>query len=548
MKAADLFIKSLESAGITHIFGVPGEENLAMVESIRNSNIKLVVTRDEQAATFMAATFGRLTGRTGVAMSTLGPGATNLVTGVAYAQLGAMPLLVITGQKPIKKRKQGMFQIVDVCSMMRPITKLTETIVGADRVPTLVHHALRIAEGERPGAVHLELPEDIAEEESDMEIPAWQVPHRPVASPEAIKELVKAIEQAKSPVLILGAGANRKDMREELHAFIERTGIPFITTQLGKGSADERLETFLGTAAFSDNDFVHRGLAQSDLVLAVGYDYIEKPPAFAAAERRFVNINFYPAGIDEVWRPDYEVVGDIAATLRSVTARVDPQEWDFKYVPRLRKLMLEDTADQSTSGANPVKPQRLVRDLRAVLTDDAVVSLDNGMHKLWFARNYPAYQPNTLLLDNALATMGAGLPGAIAAKMLRPTRQVVAVVGDGGFMMNLADLETAQRLKLDLVVIILNDSGYGMIKWKQAGMNLPDFGLDFTNPDFVKLAESFGATGHRIQHTDGLKATIKQALGTGGIHIIDVPIDYSENQKLDAPALKARTQSRIITV
>lgn len=542
MKAAELFVKSLESAGITHMFGVPGEENIAMLEAIRKSSIEFVVTRDEQTATFMAAAHGRLTGRTGVSLATLGPGATNMLNGVAYAQLGAMPLLVITGQKPIKKRKQGMFQIVDIVAIMRPVTKFSETIVSAHRVPTVVHHAIRTAEYERPGAVHLELPEDIAEEETDAEIPAWQTPERPVANPASIEAMATAIQSAKMPMLVVGGGANRKTVRGPLQDFITKTGIPFATSQMGKGVVDERHELYLGTTALSANDYVHAAFNKADLVITLGYDYFEKPPLLAKAGRKVASLNFYPAETDEVWHPDIEVVGDLGYTLSSLTEKVQPGNWDYSAAMSVKQALQQDVNDQADSTSFPIKPQRFAKDLRATVPDDTILSLDNGMYKLWITRNYPAYDPNSVLPDNTLATMGAGLGVGITAKMLNPDKKVVVVAGDGGFMMNVADLETAKRLDLDLVIVILNDSGYGMIKWKQADMQMPSFGLEFTNPDFVKLAESFGTTGHRINSAEEFATTLKQAQAAGGIHIIDLPIDYSENKTLEGQSLKARTQ------
>lgn len=543
MKAAKLFAQSLEAAGVTYVFGVPGEENLALLEAIRQSSIQFITMRDEQAAVFMAATVGRLTGRVGVALSTLGPGATNLVTGVAYAQLGGMPLLVITGQKPIKKSKQGKFQIIDVVGMMDPVTKMATTIVSADRIPTLVCQAVRTAETERPGAVHLELPEDIAEETSDAQPIAWEKVRRPVPDQKSIDHVLQAIEAAKSPVIVIGSSANRRLIRKQLRSFIKKTGIPFVTTQMGKGVENENSELCLGTTALSDHDFVHEALEQADLIIMVGHDIIEKPPTLGDGRQQFVHINFFPADIDEIYKPSVEVIGDISYSFWAMTEQITFQAWDFSGLLRYRQYIQQDLLDQSNSPAFPLKPQRFVRELREIMPKDGVLSLDNGMYKLWIARNYPAYEQNSVLLDNALATMGAGLPVGMAAKLLNPDKKVVVVAGDGGFVMNLADLETATRLRLDLVVIVLTDNGYGMIKWKQAGMDLPNFGLEFGNPDFVKLAESFGAIGHRIDKADTFRSTLEAALQAGGVHIIDLPIDYSENSKLGPAALQAKVRA-----
>lgn len=540
MKATLLFVKSLEAAGVKYIFGLPGEENLALLDAIRESTIVFITTRDEQTAVFMAATIGRLTGRVGVALSTLGPGATNLVTGVAYAQLGGMPLLVITGQKPIKKSKQGKFQIIDVVGMMRPITKLATTIVSADRIPTTVYQAIRMAELERPGAVHLEFPEDVAEEESDSVPIAWEKVRRPVPDQKSIDAVVAIIEAAKSPVIVIGASANRKLIRKQLRNFIQATGIPFVTTQMGKGVEDESSELYIGTTALSDQDFVHRALEYADLIIMVGHDIVEKPPTLGRKHKQFVHINFYPADIDEVYQPAVEVVGDISYSFWVMSEQIKPQSWDFQAILDTRQKLQTDISTHASDSSFPVKPQRLVRDLRQAMPKDAILSLDNGMYKLWIARNYPAYEQNSVLLDNALATMGAGFPVGMAAKLLNPDKKVVVVAGDGGFVMNVADLETAVRLKLDLVILILRDNGFGMIKWKQDSMNLQNFGLEFGNPDFVKLAESFGATGHRIEKTEEFRPTLETTMATPGIHIIDVPIDYRENSDLSPGGLQSK--------
>lgn len=526
-----MFVKSLELCSIKYVFGVPGEENLELLEAIRKSSIEMITTRDEQTAVFMAATVGRLTGRVGVALSTLGPGATNLVTGVAYAQLGAMPLLVITGQKPIKKSKQGKFQIVDIVGMMKPITKFSETIVSADRVPSSVYHAVRTAEKERPGAVHLELPEDIAEEDTDAKPIAWEKIRRPVPDEKSINMLIEAVESAKSPIITIGSGANRKLIRKQLRNFIEKTDIPFVSTQMGKGVEDESDPRYIGTAALSDDDFVHKALKCADLIIMVGHDITEKPPVLDVNGQKFIHIDFSPAEIDDVYTPEVEVVGDISHALWAATEKIKLQKWDFDKFYQIKEKLVENIAYKSDSTDFPIKPQRFVSSLRKIMPHDAILSLDNGMYKLWIARNYPAYDQNTVLLDNALATMGAGLGVGMAAKMLQPDKKVVVVAGDGGFLMNLADLETAVRLKLDLTIVVLKDDGYGMIKWKQESMNLKDYGLNFSNPDFEKLAESFGAVGHgrKIKSVDDFEKCLKESINSKGIHIIELPIDYSEN-------------------
>lgn len=541
MNAAQLFISSLEAEGVTHIFGLPGEENLLFLEAIRESSIKLVVTRHEQGAVFMAATMGRLTGKVGVALSTLGPGATNLVTGVAYAQLGGMPLLVITGQKPIKKSKQGRFQIIDVVRMMQPITKMATTLVSGERVVSTVREAVKLAEAERPGVVHIEFPEDIAAEEVSGIPLIPQKIRRPGPDPKAVTHAVSAIEKAVHPLIVIAAGANRKLVRKHLRVLIEKTGIPFVTTQMGKGVEDERSPQFLGTTALSAGDFVHKALAAADLILMIGHDITEKPPLIfdGTTNPAVIHVNFYQAEVDVVYAPTLEVIGDIAHTLWAIGEHITPQAtWDFQLFYAYRTALEAHIAKTASLNTFPVRPERLVHDIREVMPANGILSLDNGMYKLWVARNYPAYEQNTVLLDNALATMGAGLPAGIAAKMLFPDRRVLVIAGDGGIMMNISELETARRLQLDLVVLILNDSGYGMISWKQGEMKLPSFGLEFTNPDFVKLAESFGATGHRLTSADELKPTLEAAFLAKGIHLIDCPVDYSQNGEMFGRGLK----------
>ena len=534
MKASDLFVRALEAEGVEHVFAIPGEENLDLLESLRGSNIKLVITRHEQAAGFMASTYGRLTGKAGVCMSTLGPGATNLVTAAAYAQLGAMPMVMITGQKPIKTSKQGQFQIIDVVDMMRPLTKFTKQVVSGDSIPTRIREAFRLAQEERPGATHLELPEDIAREHSTMPVTEPSATRRPIAEDKAICKAIEAIQGARKPLLLAGAGANRKLTSKMLRQFVEKLGIPVITTQMGKGVVDETGPHFLGNTALSDGDFVHRAIDQADLIINVGHDVVEKPPFFMRpGGAEVVHINFNSAQVDPVYFPQIEVVGDIANSLWQLKERLDPQEhWSFSDFHRIRDALQKHIREGIQDDSFPIRPQRLVDEIRKIMPEDGILTLDNGMYKIWFARNYPASKPNTVLLDNALATMGAGLPSGMAAKMVYPDRRVMAIVGDGGFMMNSQELETAVRLKLDLVVLILRDDGYGMIKWKQNDMDFQDFGLDFGNPDFVDYARSYGAYGHRVESTAGLAPLVEECYQTGGVHVIDCRVNYTDNNRI----------------
>ncbi len=545
MKATDLMVKALESEGVDYIFAVPGEENIDLLESIRTSSIRLILNRHEQGAGFMAATYGRLTEKPGVCMATLGPGATNLVTPAAYAQLGAMPMLMITGQKPIKKSKQGQFQIIDVVDLMRPVTKFTRQIVNGNMIAPLVRESMRRATEERPGAVHLELPEDVARENTDGELLDPVGSLRPNASEQAIEAAIRMIEQATSPLLLIGAGANRKNTSRVLTAFVDKTGIPFVNTQMGKGVIDERSEHFIGTAALSANDFVHDAIDRADLIINVGHDVIEKPPFFMThGGSQVIHVNFLPAEVDEVYFPQLNVVGDIDSTMERLADGIgDCSGWDFSCFDQVRDNLANRLSKYFSDSRFPMLPQRLVHRLRGRLDDDAIVSLDNGIYKIWFARNFKAYQRNTLLLDNALASMGAGLPSAMMAKLLYPDRQVVAVCGDGGFMMNSQELETAVRLKLDLTVIVLNDSAYGMIRWKQRDFGFADFGLDYANPDFVKYAESYGAHGYRPDSDEDFGDILDRCLGQPGVKLIDLPVDYSLNHPILNELLKQKDSS-----
>jgi acetolactate synthase-1/2/3 large subunit len=542
-KAADVVVQCLENEGVEYVFGIPGEENLDLLESLRRSNIRLVLTRHEQSAGFMAATYGRLTGKTGVSLATLGPGATNLVTAGAYAYLGGMPMLMITGQKPIKKSKQGRFQILDVVGMMQPLTKYTHQLASADNIPSRVREAFRLAEEEKPGAVHLELPEDIAAEQTEsLPIPP-SLHRRPLAEHKAIDAAVEKLQAARNPILVIGAGANRKMTAKVLKQLIDQTGIPFVTTQLGKGVVDERHPRFLGNAALSSGDFVHRAVEAADLIVNIGHDVIEKPPFFMVrGGTEVIHINFRSAEVDPVYFPQIEVVGDIANAVWQIgEALQPPPHWDFSRLLAIREANEAQIIEGADDNRFPIYPQRFVADVRRALPSEGIVALDNGIYKIWFARNYKAHKPNTVLLDNALATMGAGLPSAMAAHLVYPDRPVVAVCGDGGFMMNSQEMETAVRLKMNLTVIILRDDAYGMIRWKQSNMGFTDFGLDYGNPDFVMYAQSYGAKGHRVESAEGFLPLLERCIGEPGVHLIDCPVDYSENDFILNSEIKRRS-------
>ena len=535
MKASDLFIQALENEGVEYIFGIPGEENLDLLESLRTSKkIKLILTRHEQGAAFMAATYGRLTGKAGVCLATLGPGATNFTTPAAYGFLGGFPLVMITGQKPIKKSKQGQFQIIDVVQLFAPICKMTKQIVNANTIPSLVREAFRVAEEEKPGPVLLELPEDIAEEPADMVdlIPPGER-HYAIAGANIIQTAAEAIKNAKRPLLLIGAGANRKEARRAISDFIGMIGVPFCNTQMGKGVVDESSTYFLGTAALSDKDYLHDYIKVSDLIVNIGHDVVEKPPFFMEhGGTKVIHVNYKSAQVDQVYFPQIEVVGDIALSVDALAAALGSKlDIDLDDFEKVRDNVKENIFRLAEEPTFPMRPQEIVSEIRNLMGCHDIIALDKGVYKIWFARSYLAFQPNTILLDNALATMGAGLPSAMLAALIHPNRKVMSICGDGGFMMNSQEIETAVRLNLSLVVLILNDNSYGMIRWKQAGSGFKDWGLEYNNPDFVKYAESYGAHGHSITSVTGFIETVDRAYRQGGVHLIDLPVDYSQNVK-----------------
>jgi len=551
MKASDLFVKALENEGVDRIFAVPGEENLDVVESLRTSSIQLVLTRHEQSAAFMAATYGRLTGRPGVCMATLGPGALNLVTGAAYAHLGAMPMVLITGQKAIMSARQARFQIVDIVATMKPLTKASRQIVSATSIPTVVRDAFRLASEERPGPVHLELPEDIAGEVLDPEVPLVPVHpiEIPVAHAAALDRAAALLMQAERPLVMFGAASNRPRLSGQLTDFVRRTGIPFFNTQMGKGTvagigtSEGGTELWLGTAALTERDYVHEAIDRADVILAIGHDTIEKPPFIMGPKGpKVIHVGYTPANVEQVYFPNAEVVGDLGPSLALLADRIEGRLPNAGALGKLRQHILERTMARAEESRFPLTPQRIVYDVRKVMPADGIVALDNGMYKIWFARCYRTRNANALLLDNALATMGAGLPSAMMAAMLNPGKRVMAVCGDGGFMMNSQELETAVRLRLDLVVLIIQDDAYGMIRWKQAVDSFTDFGLSFGNPDFVKYAEAYGARGRRVESAEALASTLEAAFAEGGVQLVTVPVDYSENARVLVDELRNKVR------
>lgn len=534
MKASDLFIETLIKNWVKTIYGVPWEENLDLIDSLRKSGkIELILTRNEQTAVFMAATYGRLTWEVWVAIATLWPWATNMVTWVAYAQLWWFPIMVITGQKPIKKSKQWQFQIIDVVGMMKPITKYSTSIVSSSRIPYILNNAFKIAKSERPWAVAIELPEDIASEnvETKNYLVSDEKIRRPIVDEKSILILKKELESAKSPIILIWAWANRKRITKYLWEFIKKYNIPFFTSQMWKWVISEEFSQYLWTAALTSWDYIHDAIKKSDLILSVWYDPIEKPTHLIWNWwTKNIHINFYESNLDEVYNPYYEIIWDIASTFWQLSeTKIDNSNWNFDEIYKIKnnyEKLIQENIVLEVESENVMWPRQLVEDVRSVLAKDDIVALDNGLYKVWFARNYKTYSPNTLLLDNALATMWAWVASWLEAKRINNDKNVVVVTWDWGLVMNLWDLETVVRLWVDLTIVVLNNYSYWMIKWKQTGADMPEWWLDFWNPDFVTLAKSFGWKWYKVENKNYFRAVLEAANKEKWLKIIDLKFDY----------------------
>lgn len=537
MNAADQLVQALATEGIEYIFGIPGDENLHFMEAVRkDGRIKFILCRHEQAAGFMAAAYGRLTGKLAIAMSTLGAGATNLTTAVAHAHLAAMPLLVIAGQKALRDNKQGLYQLVDVVDVMRPITKFAAKAPSGAMLASIVRQAMMSALDGREGPSVLELPEDIMLDEDLGALVPCRHGEAPVPSQHSIAQAATLMRNAKRPLIMVGGGtrANRPAVAAALRALIKTTKIPFIATMMGKGVAEERGPLYIGTTTMP-GDYTHCAVQAADLILNVGHDVMEKPTfqMTPCAGKTVIHLNPFAAHGDPVYFPQHQIVGDMAAALEGLTAALEPNPaWDHGPLLRAGEAMQKSIAIGSQDASAPAKPQYLVRVLREFMRDTDVLSLDNGIHMLWVTRNYGAYEPNTMLIDHALGSMGISLPAAITAKLVHPDRRVVVVTGDGGFMMNSQELETAVRLRLNLIVVVFNDNGLGMIRMKQMADGYGQIGVDFKNPDFVTYANSFGAYGHRLEDPGQFRSLLDMADKQGGVHVIDTPIDVQQNMRL----------------
>jgi acetolactate synthase-1/2/3 large subunit len=532
MTAAELLVKCLENEGVEYIFGVPGEENIDVMDALLDSPIKFVTTRHEQGAAFMADVYGRLTGRAGVCLATLGPGATNLITGVADANMDRAPLVAIAGQGATTRLHKESHQILDLVSMFQPITKYATQVLTPDIVPEIVRKAFKVAQTEKPGCCFIDFPENIAEMKVAGKPIEVQAAYNPMAPDHKIEEAARLINQAKFPVVLAGNGVIRQGATESLRSFVDLLRLPVANTFMAKGVVPFSDELFLGTIGLKARDIPWFAFDKADCVICVGYDMVEYHPDMwnPNAEKVIIHVDAQPAEVDACYKVATGLLGDIGQSLRGIALRTKPRaENPFKAI---RKAVIDDRAQYAEDQGFPVKPQKILWDLRQALGQSDIVISDVGAHKMWTSRMYKAEQPNTCIISNGFASMGIGVPGALAAKLAYPERKVVTVTGDAGFMMNSQEIETALRMKTPFVILIWNDSEYGLITWHQ----LRHFGrpshIEFKNPDFVKYAESFGAKGYRIEKTADLLPTLKKALADEVVAIIDCPVDYSENMKL----------------
>jgi acetolactate synthase I/II/III large subunit len=538
-RAADLFVQCLENEGVRYVFGIPGEETLDLNDALDASNqISFIPVRHEQGAAFMADVYGRLSGRAGVCFATLGPGATNLLTGVADAYLDHAPLVAITGQASLNRRHKESHQSIDAVAMFKPVTKWNASIPQADVIPEAVRKAFKIAQTEKPGATHLELPEDVAEQsiaDAALRPLTVQAPVMPEPSPSQADRAVRAIAGAKRPLILAGNGVVRRNASEVVRSFARAFQIPVLQTFMAKGVMPDSDPLSLHTLGLMARDYATVVMEQADVIVAIGYDVVEYAPCFwnPRKDKCIVHVDSMPAEVDEHYIVDVGELGDLRLSLPLVQARLSSSSFDSAWARHARKTVTDGfEAELTDSSSWPLRPQHIMRELRAALRDDDLVVCDVGAHKLWMARMFPCETPNTCIISNGFAAMGIGVPGAIAAKLLYPERRVVAVTGDGGFMMNSQELETAVRLKLPVVILIWRDNGYGVIRWKQQVRFGRTSAVDFGNPDFVRYAESFGAAGYRVTEAAELGPILKAALQRNVPAVIDCPVDAGENLRL----------------
>ncbi len=539
MKASDLLVECLEEEGIEYIFGVPGEENADFMMSLeKSSKIKFVLTRHEQGAAFMAEIYGRLTGNTAGCLGTLGPGATNLITGVADSNMDRAPMLVLTGQGSTDRLHKESHQIMDVVSMFEPVTKWSTTILNPDTIPEIVRKAVRLARTEKPGAVHIELPEDVAAMETSKVPMTPRRFRRPVPDAKIIDEAFALINGSKRPIIIAGNGCIRRRASKQLRMLCEKTGIGVVSTFMAKGCVDMDADYCLYTVGLGSKDRISMAIDNADLVITLGFDMVEYHPQLwnASGDKIVLHADFLPAEIDEYYHPDTEVIGDLAHTLWMLNERVDAEglpKFDFELQRECRDKMTEDFAehkDDQTEGS--IRPQKALWDARQVMGREDILLSDVGAHKMWIARHYQCHEPNTCLIPNGFCSMGFALPGAIAASIVYPERRILAIAGDAGFLMNVQEMETAKRVGSNIVVMVWEDKEYGLIAWKQETHFGRHTDLSFGNPEWTTLATAFGWNGHRVNNAADLLPTLDAALDEEGPSLVVIPIDYRENSLL----------------
>ncbi len=533
MKAAELLIRCLENEGVEIIFGIPGEENIDVMDVLLDSKIRFITTRHEQGAAFMADVYGRLTGKAGVCFSTLGPGATNLVTGVADANMDRSPVVAVAGQAATTRMHKESHQHLDLVNLFRPITKYSTQIREPEIIPEIVRKAFKQAQAEKPGACFIDFPENIAGMEVDDKASLKvQSAMAPVPPPQKIQQAAAIISAAKYPLIMAGNGVIRAGASDDLAAFAEKLNIPVATTFMAKGAIPSSCRLSLGAVGLQAHDYVACGFDRADVIICVGYDMVEYHPRLWHHEknRQIVHIDATAAEVDEYYIVASGVIGDIGDALRNIAAEARPQQ-RFP-AASLRQAIVEELSEHAEDSSFPLKPQKIICDLRHVLRNQDIVISDVGAHKLWVARLYPTERPNTCIISNGFASMGIGVPGALAAKLAFPDRTVVTVTGDAGFLMNSQEIETALRIGTPFVILIWTDREYGLITWHQVRRFGRPSHIEFNNPDFVKYAESFGAKGYRVESAADLVPTLKRAVADDTVVVIDCPVDYSENIKL----------------
>lgn len=534
VQAAKLFVECLENEGVEYIFGIPGEEILDLMDALLDSKIQFICTRHEQGAAYMADVYGRLTGKAGVCLSTLGPGATNLVTGVADANMDNAPLVAIAGQAATNRLHKESHQVVDLVSMFKPITKYSTQILEPNIIPEVIRKAFKLAQSEKPGASFIDFPENIAEMFTK-ERPLPVVENRlTIACDHQIEMALQTIQQVNNALILVGNGAVRSNAGAEVLAFAKQLNIPVVNTFMAKGIVPFfKNSTAMGTAGLQKGDYENGGFSNAELVICIGFDMVEYQPDFWNPNRthRIIHIDTLAAEVDSSYMPEVELIGDIAVNLRKLTHRLKPTE-NTTLPHLLRDATIQEMERCADSQDWPMLPQKIIWDLRTAMAVDDIAICDVGSHKMWMARMFRSEQPNTCIISNGFAGMGIAVPGAIAAKLAFPDKAVVAVTGDAGFMMNSQEIETALRCQTPMVILIWNDCQYGLIEWKQKLKYGRSSYIDFKNPDFVQYAQSFGAKGYRIESADQLLPTLQGALKDNTVSVIDCPVDYSENDTL----------------